>query len=165
MNPVSYTQIINLDRQLDRLESEIPPVYRFSSLNSFSHQADPLRALRTLTIQLSICQERLRLHRPFLVRAYANETCAPSRRASLTSARMVLEIQGNPLFLKAPWAGVIFKAVQSSIVLCIDLLHFPNGPEAQISRRSVDGALQRFDMFSEQSVSSFAESTLTQGSC
>jgi hypothetical protein len=109
LQAVSYSQIIELDDQVSRLEDQIPSIYRYASCKTADARKEPFRILRAFMISLSISQERLRLHRPYLARSYADEaTYGNSRRICLRVAREILEIQASPL-CSAAWAGLNYK--------------------------------------------------------
>lgn len=104
------------------------------------------------TLKLGICQERLRLHRPYLARSYVDETFAYSRTMCLRAAKQILEMQATPL-CQAPWSGLQYKSCQSAIIFCIDLLYTPYGSQAANQRAMVDVALKTMDKFAKHSVS------------
>lgn len=147
LQAVSYSQINQLDNQVTRLEEEIPSIYSYASCHSVDMRAEPFRILRSYMISLSISQERLRLHRPYLARSYSDEaTYGNSRNICLRVAKEILEIQASPL-CSAAWAGLNYKSVCASVVLAIDILYRPNSSDAPAHRRCLNGALKRIEAF------------------
>lgn len=67
-----------------------------------------MRAIKTYIIELALSQERLKLHRPYLMRSYSDDTYQYSQQICISDARRVLEIQASPL-CRSPWSGLCFK--------------------------------------------------------
>lgn len=108
LEPVAYSRILELDRQVNDLEADMPAIYRDDASVGAEPRKDPLRALRIFMIQLAFCQERLRLHRPYQTRSAVDETFVYSRDVCLETARQILRIHASPLCV-APWAGLNYK--------------------------------------------------------
>lgn len=169
---VSCSTIRDLDRRINDVETELNSGYKF--VGPTPEGAHPIRTLKSFMIKLCICQERLRLHRPYQTRSYSDdETFGYSRRVCISAAEDILAIHSSPL-CEAAWAGLsykvrclvgnlylvfdfpdlpfFFEAICASIVLAIDLLHAP-GPDAQSTRESIQNALGRVERYSKISVS------------
>lgn len=147
INPVTYAQIMELDKEVSQYEADIPSYYDFATFETIQ---DPLRAARILTIKLCVAQERLRLHRPYLARSLTDETYAKSRFICLDCSRVILKILANPI-CATPWCGLLYKAICSCIVLGIDLIQLPNGPDAPSHRAYIDNALHTIEAHAKAS--------------
>ena len=91
LQPVSYATILELDRKVNELEAEIPSLYNYQTVIGGDPSMDPIRCLRTFMIQLVICQERLRLHRPYQTRANVDGSFLYSRTVCLATASQILD--------------------------------------------------------------------------
>ncbi|KAM0752848.1 hypothetical protein T439DRAFT_323462 [Meredithblackwellia eburnea MCA 4105] len=147
IKPISYSTIRDLDQQVNDLEEDMPPLYQFNHATTTDTRLHPLRCLKIFMIKLGFCQERLRIHRPYQFRSYSDETFAHSRNVCISTALEILSIHASPL-CEAAWAGLNYKAICASIVLAIDLLQAPNGPESDQHRIAIQGALARIERFS-----------------
>lgn len=108
LQPVAYSTIIELDCKVNELEAGLPDCYKYRSPADIDPRKDALRCLRSFMIQLGICQERLRLHRPYQTRANVDETYRYSREVCIAASQRILEIHGSPL-CEAAWAGLNYK--------------------------------------------------------
>ncbi|KAK4698506.1 hypothetical protein P7C70_g7768, partial [Phenoliferia sp. Uapishka_3] len=148
---VSYSTVCELDRQVNELEASMPTIYKYEQPRSHDLR-QPIPTLRTFMIQLGFCSEKLRLHRPYQTRSYIDETYNYSREVCIATSHRILEIHASPL-CEAAWAGLNYKAVCASIVLSIDLLRLPDGPQASHHRRAISDALIRIERYSKISTS------------
>lgn len=108
-------------------------------------------SFRTLIIHIAITQERLRIHRPFLMRGQQYDK---SRKACLDAASTLLAIQRSTMFRSSPFGGLLYKALCAAVVLAIDLLQQRRGsavemPQAQ--RDEITHAITLLEQASEWS--------------
>lgn len=111
-----------LTSQLNEFERNMHSRYRLQWRNgniSFSRAQPLLVSFRALMCHIVIHQERLRLHRPFLVRGQGYER---SRAACVEASSRLLAIHRCPLMRAACFGGLTYKAISAATCLTIDLL-------------------------------------------
>ncbi|GAA6000040.1 hypothetical protein JCM10207_006025 [Rhodosporidiobolus poonsookiae] len=145
VKPVSYSRVLEFDRQIFTLQAKIPEMYKLSTLGG---SADIGTTSKALILDLALRQEVLRLHRPWLARAFSNPKYAYSRAVCVKTAREVLQLQMSPL-LRSSWACMNFKAVTASVVLLLELMYDPDVAEAQQHQELVKEAIKRLEKFSK----------------
>ncbi|KAL8281318.1 hypothetical protein RQP46_006352 [Phenoliferia psychrophenolica] len=144
---VAYSSILELDHQLDMLEAAVPAFYKLDQASGPDAYQNLVRNLRTYMIYLAIYQERLRLHRPYLIRSYSDGAFAYSCDMSIKTSHQIVAMHAR--LCSAPRAGLTFKVIGCAIVLMIHLLHDPSDPEAPQHRQAVYDTLHRIEKFSK----------------
>jgi hypothetical protein len=102
----------------------------------------------------------MRLHRPFLARAFVDSTYSYSRTVCADCAREILKLQCFPE-LRSVWSCMSYKSVAASVVLLIDLMYDPNHPAAEEVKTLVKAAIERLSGFVAVSVRFFPFSFLS----
>ena len=110
-----------LTSQLNELERSIHPRYRLQWRNGNVHfgKQPIVLSLKALNIHIALQQERLRIHRPVLVRGKGYER---SRAACLEAASTLLAIHRSPFMRAACFGGLTYKTIAAATCLAIDLL-------------------------------------------
>ncbi|KAH8929187.1 hypothetical protein BT69DRAFT_1346015 [Atractiella rhizophila] len=155
IKPVSYSTVLQLDSELS--EIELPPIYRLAwdgveirDQPALTGEAQIL-ALRRYMIHLSLAQERLRLHRPFLVTGLSNKDTSYSRKTCITSARIILALQRSPSFVFWASAGIVFKSLTAAIALSLEILQNPDSADADVHRQEVQTAMRLIELYVDES--------------
>ncbi|KAI5480559.1 F-box and WD repeat domain containing protein [Pseudohyphozyma bogoriensis] len=94
LRPVTYSTIMELNHEIDALETSFPPQHRFHEEMTVTKpdRLTILTVLKSFIIQLALATERLRLHRPYLARSYSDAICA-----SIVLAIDVLQNPAGPV--------------------------------------------------------------------
>ncbi|GAA5871557.1 hypothetical protein JCM8547_001371 [Rhodosporidiobolus lusitaniae] len=138
IHPVPYSRILALDRQLNDLEKEMPEMFKWGASD------DLVQAVKSLILILDFLQERMRLHRPYLARAFADDTYAPSRFLCVQTARQILELLNHPC-IKASYACMLYKAIQAGVVLCLETMYLPHSETAAEDKKLILSAVVRLE--------------------
>lgn len=133
-------------------------------------------------LQISLAEEFIRLHRPWLVLAAANPIYQYSRDQVLKHSRLLLALYRTPSCVKQIWGGLTYKATgvsyfflfsihrelrltsiseQAAIVLAVEILTFPDGSDADSLRAWVRSTALQLESHREVSVSVFLSIILT----
>ncbi|BGP15917.1 hypothetical protein JCM10213_003654 [Rhodosporidiobolus nylandii] len=149
IHPVQYEEILALDAELREFEDSIPTRYQL--------RVDPTGALvrpsahvtvtemRACMIQISLAGEYIRLHRPWLLLAANDPRYQYSRQQALKYSKLLLAVYRSPSLNKARYGGAAFKACNSSVVLAIDNLAFPDGSEVALHRSIVNAVCKQME--------------------
>ncbi|BGP18080.1 hypothetical protein JCM10213_006529 [Rhodosporidiobolus nylandii] len=149
VKPCRYGNILSLDAELRAFEESFPPCYNLPVDNQgrIRFTVPPsLTEMRCALIQLSLCAEFVRLHRPFLVLAATDEQYQYSREVCVKYAKRMLAINAMPA-CNLHWAGHNFKVLSAAITLCIELLQSPTESDAPLIRSTVDASLHQAEGF------------------
>lgn len=101
--------------------------------------------------QLAILQERLRLHRPYLSRAFVDSKYKYSRDVCVNTAKQVLSLQTHPA-LNSGWACMTFKAIVASVVLLVVLMYDPGNEGAEAWKGMIRETISRLSVYKNISV-------------
>ncbi|KAM0755358.1 hypothetical protein T439DRAFT_351150 [Meredithblackwellia eburnea MCA 4105] len=155
IKPVTYRTILELDRNLKEFEETIPAKYQLR-LDSVGALVRPtthvtVTEMRACMIQISLCSEFIRVHRPWLVMASTDPTYQYSRDQAITYSKLMLAIFRSPSCASSSYGGLVFKATSAAVVLGVEILTFPDGSEVDALRAYVRAAALQMEKHIETS--------------
>lgn len=140
-----YSRIPILTAELRNLEKSLPPCFRIQYDSNqrplFDARASLSTSLKAAFVQASISAEIIRLNRPFLTLAAADDKYHNSRERAVIHAKRVLAIATEPLCSPLV-AELSNKVVSSAIVLAVELLQSPEEADASVLRSLIQGAVE-----------------------
>ncbi|GAA5935575.1 hypothetical protein JCM3775_003356 [Rhodotorula graminis] len=149
VTPCSYDDVLSLDMDLIAFEKSLPPAYELpvDGANRVQFASPPTPTeMRATVIQLYLAAEFVRLHRPFLVLAAADDRYQHSREQCVKYGKRLLAINSAP-GCHLDWAGHNFKVISAAVALAVELLQSPAEPDAPIIRSGIDLVLKRVEGF------------------
>lgn len=125
--PPSWINIQDLHSDLARIDSNLPPCLAFEwgngAVRQFPSSITTVDMVR-VHVHLSLRQQFIRLHRPFLTRGFADNRFSFSREKCCWASRYILAIHrglGTDFRATREWA-ITYHTLNALIILVVDLL-------------------------------------------
>ncbi|GAA5902613.1 hypothetical protein JCM6882_009333 [Rhodosporidiobolus microsporus] len=141
--PISYSRVLEIDRQLRRFQQEDDEP---DPREPGEGEAVTRSAMDRGNPTIRVLHEILRIHRPYLLRSYTDEKYTFSRTTCLETARQILRLHTSPL-LQGTWPCVSYETIVAAVTLCVDLLLDRDSADKQCHCELVIEAAERLEKF------------------